>query len=493
MQLRCLVIDVGTSSMRGILYDVDATILLKKQLLHAPKYLTGGRVEQSAEMLRDNLYEICRSCSGFCAQNDIKLDVIVFTSQRSSVMMVDKNKNVLSDIIMWHDKRTLDICEELKTYNSEIFQISGANVNPVFAGSKMRWIRQEEQAVYNQADKFVVIPDYIGYLMTGNLVTDYSYASRTSLFDLREKDWNDKLLEIFNVERTKLLECVPSGSIIGVTSKEFCDSTKLPENICVISAGGDQQCAGLGNGVINEGVVQVTVGTGAYILATTKQIPKDLKDDIICHMSAGDNGYMLESSILTASCSFDWFLKEFYSDTLDNSKDKYEMINKDISKVQPGANGVIVLPYFQGRASPDWNSQCKASFHNVTLSTTKQDLARALVEGICYEINENLLVAKQYVTKINSIRICGGLSKSAEFNQMLADICGVEVMKFSDLESTSLGAWIVAAVKMEYKGNLEEAFEFCRKSNKVQIFKPKIHLEYEKGKVEFKRLYQKNN
>lgn len=179
-----------------------------------------------------------------------KIDAISITSQRSSVIPVDENIRPLSNAIMWQDKRTNYICESMENLNDKVFSLCGSRVNPVFSGSKMMWIREERPEIYAKTYKFMVIPDYLIYLMTGRICTDYTYGSRSLLMNIRTHEWDDELLEIFHVEKEKLCELVEPGSVCGHITKAFAEITGCQEGIPVITAGGDQQCGAIGQGVV---------------------------------------------------------------------------------------------------------------------------------------------------------------------------------------------------------------------------------------------------
>ena len=303
---------------------------------------------------------------------------------------------------------------------------------------------------------------------TGNWITDATYGSRSLLMNLKTREWDDELLGIFEVDREKLCDIAEPGSIVGTVTSEAAEKTGLPEGIPVISAGGDQQSAALGLGVLKEGTMEVSVGTGGYIIAASDGIPDDLRQDVICNASAIPGQYILESSILTCASAFNWFLKLCYDMNETNKKEVLARVNEDIEKSMEKDTDVIVLPYFQGRGTPDWNSRAKGSFHNLTLGTTRGDIARALFEGLCIEISDNVNVIEQYVKKTESIFACGGLANSACFTQMLSDACETPVGIYDDNEATALGAWISAAVSTGLYPDYKEAFEQARQNSQVR-------------------------
>ena len=223
--MNVLVIDVGTSSMRGILFDHQGKCLTVKQEFYQATYLENSWVEQNPADWENALYSILKQSVAEAENMGEKIDAISITSQRSSVIPVDENIRPLSNAIMWQDKRTNHICESMEHLNDKVFSLCGSRINPVFSGSKMMWIREERPEIYAKTYKFMVIPDYLIYLMTGRICTDYTYGSRSLLMNIRTHEWDDELLEIFHVEKEKLCELTEVGSVCGHTTKAFAEIT----------------------------------------------------------------------------------------------------------------------------------------------------------------------------------------------------------------------------------------------------------------------------
>lgn len=247
--MNILVLDVGTSSMRGILFSSQGMELLSKQCQYQADYMEDGLVEQDPGDWEGAMYEILRSVSARAKRQGAGIDAIALTSQRSSTIPVDHSITPLHRAIMWQDKRTAEICGELESENERIARLCGARVNPVFSGVKMAWIRKKRPDIYDKTYKFLVVADYLIYLLTGNLCTDYTYGSRSLLMNIRTCEWDGELLSLFEVEKEKLCPLVEPGKICGNLSKRVADETGCPQGIPVITAGGDQQCGAVGQGL----------------------------------------------------------------------------------------------------------------------------------------------------------------------------------------------------------------------------------------------------
>ena len=371
-----LVFDVGTSSMKGALLNDKAEILCQFHRKYHPTFYSSVKVTQDPEIWRKALYDIARDVGDWCKDQNEEVEMISLTAQRTSIIPVDHKGDPLCDAVMWQDKRNIEVCTRLSAMNGQIIRKSGTMVNPVFSGSKMAWLKETQPEIYKKADRIFVVADYLLYHMTGQRKLDRTYASRSHLMNLRTGRWDSVLLDIFGIEKNKLCNLIDPGELHGYTNEKFAASTRLKTGIPVYSAGGDQQCSALGMGIYEEGDMEVTSGTGAFIIGIAEKVPIVLLGNPIINYSAVKGKYIVEASILTCSAAFDWFCNNFYKEV---NGDVYQKIDQEISQSPPGANGCMLLPFFQGRATPQWNPKATASFTNVTLSTTRGDMVRALL------------------------------------------------------------------------------------------------------------------
>lgn len=485
-----LVFDVGTSSMRGVLLDEQADILCQFQRKYHPTFHSAVKVTQDPEIWKRALYDITRDVNDWCKDHAEEISMISLTAQRTSIIPIDHSGNPLCDAVMWQDKRNLEVCTRLSAFNGQIIRKSGTMINPVFSGSKMAWLRENEPEIYKKADKIFVVADYLLYNMTGQMKQDRTYASRSHLMNIRTGRYDSILLDIFGIEKDKLCELIDPGDLHGYTNDEYAKNTGIQTGIPVYSAGGDQQCSALGMEIYKEGDLEVTSGTGAFIIGITEKIPIAILGNPIINYSAVKGKYIVEASILTCSAAFDWFCNNFYKEV---QGDIYHKIDKEISESPPGANGCMLLPFFQGRATPQWNPKATASFTNVTLSTTRGDMARALLEGIAYEIRNNLDVVEGQIGMADKIQIGGGLSHSHEFNQIQADVYGRELVRYQDREAGIIGAWASTMVESQIVSDHEAALKRARAKNAEEIYHPceENIKKYQEIRVQMNRLYKK--
>ncbi len=488
--MNLLVIDVGTSSIRGVLFDENGKELFVHQIEYDVIYQSEILAEQNPSDWENSLYEIARKAVEFAKVRGIAIDALSMTSQRSSVIAVDEQGKALRNAIMWQDKRNSGIVKELKAHEEFIFAKTAAHLNTVFSGSKMTWIKRNEPEIYQKAYKLLTIADFLTHLMTGEFRTDHTYGSRSLLMDIRTRQWDDELLRLFEVDREKLCDLVSPGSVIGHITEEFAAITGIPAGIPLISGGGDQQSAALGHGLTGTGTMEITTGTGAYILAFCDQVPRDLHPDVICGAHVIPGKYVLESSMVTCASLYNWLYRNFYDDGTPGRK--FEKMNEMVLSSPAGCNGCVALPYFQGRGTPDWNSGARGGFMNVTLNTTLADMTRSILEAIAYEACNNVEVLERYAGKASRIYIGGGLTMFSAFNQMQADIYQRELMRFEDSEQTVLGAWANAAVTLGMFADYDEALSRAKEGVGYRVYTPDsgFYGIYQKQRAEMNRIYQ---
>lgn len=486
-----LVVDTGSSSMRTTLLDENGRKLFSSAREYHMVREEDGKCEIDAEVYNSSLTDLTKAAVGFASKNHIQIDCMAFTSQRSSVLTVDERCKPLGPIMMWQDARCAGICEDvLRETGREVYEISGMRLTQVSSAPKMKYLKQIRPEQYEKAYKLIGIHDYLLYQATNIFATDSSLASRTCLMDIQKLSWSSRLCEIFSVDKDKLCKIHAPGDIVGYTTEDFAKKTGITAGIPVITAGGDQQSSVLGQGIIAPGEIGITIGTGAYVTAASD---KPIFDPEMCaNLSAAvtPGCWILEASTLSSGNVFRWFNEEFYDQP---AKDiSYEDIDRDIEMTEPGANGLIALPYLSGKGFPDWDPYASGVFFNLSAGTSKADMSRALLEGIAFDVEECFARLKEMTGKSDRIIICGGLSKFPAFIQMLADILGETVIKASIAETTVHGALIQAAVAMGIYQSCEEAVGVLCHSEEAGVYRPnmKVHQKYMRIKEARRRLYE---
>jgi sugar (pentulose or hexulose) kinase len=461
-----LTIDVGTSSMRADLWTRDGLSVHSAQRKYSPTYLGEGAVEQDPITWLEALVELAQEAVRFASTGAHSIDALTLTAQRSSLVPVDRSGMPIGTSIMWQDKRSQTICDRLLPFAEAIYQRCGSLPNTVFLGPKISWLRENQPETYNHAYKLVAIPDLLLHFIVGTFVTDATYASRTLLMDLVTRQWNEDLLDLFKIDPSKLSTIVEPGVIVGYSSASFQALTDMKSGTPVISAGGDQQCAAIGAGVFDANRIQVNTGTGSFVIAPSDSIKFHQGMGLTCGCSAVPGKYILEASILTTATIYEWFNREFFRE------ESYETINREALSSPVRANGLLLIPHFEGRGSPDWNSSARGVFYNLRLGSTRGDMARAILEGIAAEIAENLEALEGMIGTGFDVVASGGLTKSPVFQQIQADMYGRTVALAPHHEASSFGAWISGLVALGLSQDHKSAMKLGTKNRNVSTSLP---------------------
>jgi glycerol kinase len=492
-----LTIDIGSTNMKAVLHDDSGEVLHLCSRGTRPEYLAEQQVELDAHKLRTQLFSLLSESHDHMVRQGLELTAISVTAQRSSVVPVDAKGEPLAPIIMWHDKRTAPLCDTLREHEERVYALSGMTISPVYSAVKMLWIRNNWPEIYSKTAKMLGIQDFVLHTLCGRFVTDTSLASSTNLLNIHTCQWDPELLDIFSVDGQHLCDLVAPGTVCGETTEELCRQTRVSSGVPVISAGGDQQCGALGQGVLSPGKLKCTTGTGSYLLAFAKTPVIDAKKRFVCKVGAIPGTYYLEAGIFTTGTVYRWFVEQFYKEVVAGADDAggsraFEAINREVAQSPPGANGVIMLPHFEGSGAPHWNPADRGCFYNIKLSTARGDLARAILEAIVMETRENIQLFKRFVGPVDLVSVAGGMTAFAFYNQLQADIFATKVSAYPNAEATALGAWISAAVTCGLFTSHGEAFQSAQLSGEENIYSPdptKTSL-YEEICTRRKSLYQ---
>lgn len=465
-----LTIDIGSTNMKAVLHDSQGRVVHACHRGTKPEYLGDGQVEMDARALRSALISLLSESHSHMTEKAVTLAAISVTSQRSSVVPVDAKGEPLAPVIMWHDKRTAPLCEELKVHDDRVYDLSGMTISPVYSAVKMLWFKRHRPDIYQKSAKMLGIHDWALFTLCGRFLTDYSLASSTNLLNLHTRKWDQELLDIFSVDRHLLCDPVPQGAECGRTTPALSALTGIPDGTPVISAGGDQQCGALGQGIISTGKMKCTTGTGSYLLAFADTPVIDNRKRFVCKIGAIAGTYCLEAGIFTTGTVYRWFAEQFYREAGDPSG--FDAINQEVLQSPPGANGVLMLPHYEGSGAPHWNPADTGAFYNIHLSTSRGDMARAILEAIVMETRENIRLFEQKVGEADRISVAGGMTKFSFYNQLQADIFGTQVVVYPHLEATALGAWISAAVTCGLFASHDEAFRAAQSAGEEEVFLP---------------------
>jgi len=487
-----LTIDVGTMSIRAIIYDVTGKSLFTSAFEYHTIIGPEGLVEQDTKDWVEGLAKVMTEAGKFAKEKHLSVEAVSVTSQRASVIPIAKDGTTLHNAVTWQDKRSVDMCEQLidNMRLQNIYRKTGLRANPYFSLPKMMWFKQNHPDIYKKAYKLIGVQDYIIYLLTGNFKTNWTQAARTMLMNIKNFEWSKEMIAVSGVDKNKLCELCPPSSLAGGLTSAYAKKTGLPEGVPVLMAGGDQQNAALALNVLSKGKAEANTGTGSFLIVHSNKVAFDKKCRVLCSASAVPGKWISEAGIFNSGAIYRWFKEQFYQ-----GKDiTFEMINKEVEAAGVGAHGVVLLPHFEGSAAPNWNPMAKGLFFNLSLGTQRGDLARAIIEGIAMEIADNISLIEDMIGNLEQISVAGGMTKSALFNQIQADVSYRPVVRKANSEATSIGAAMTAAVSLGIYKNYEEAYKkFVGTDGQVYTPNAANHIVYDEIRKRRRELYDAIN
>ncbi|MGB3150284.1 MAG: glycerol kinase GlpK [Maribacter sp.] len=472
-------LDQGTTSSRALLVDQEGKIQGMVQEEFKQIFPKSGWVEHDAmEILETQLGVLKRLISNNnVAPSDVK--AIGITNQRETTVVWDKNTGVpVYNAIVWQDKRTADICENLKKdgLTEHVRKTTGLVIDSYFAGTKVKWILDNVKGAKAKAENgdllMGTIDSWLVWNMTNkkNHVTDYTNASRTLIYDIVNLKWDEKMLKALGIPNSMLPEVKPSAYHFGDFEIE---GVQIP----IAGIAGDQQAALFGQGCFKAGTAKNTYGTGCFMLMNTGEKPQFSKNGLLTTIAYGLDGkvnYALEGSIFIAGAAIQWL-----RDGLELIKDARE--TQELADSVEGESSVYVVPAFAGLGAPYWDMYARGAIFGLTRDTGKAHLAKATLESLAYQTKDILKAMEDDSgIELKNLRVDGGACANNHLMQFQADILDTEVHRPEVIESTAMGAAFLAGIQVGLWK--QEDIDQNRPMNR--IFRPTF------DRVKRKRLYK---
>jgi xylulokinase len=330
--------------------------------------------------------------------------------------------------------------------------------------------------------------DYIISKLTGRFVTDPSDASGTNAFDLNTYTWSDEILKAAKIDSNKMPEVLASTAVAGKVTAAASAQCGLMEGTPIVVGGGDGACASVGAGSVAPGITYNCLGTASWISSTTAEPIYDENMLLFnfAHLVPGLFAPM--GTMQAAGASFTWAINQIYSKEELASSQKYQIINGGAAQSSVGSNGIVFLPYLSGERAPRWNPNARGAFIGLKMDTTRDDMIRAVYEGIAMNLNVILKAITEHAD-VTDITLIGGFAQSDVLRGILADVFGMPVRKPNLLEeATSLGAAVAAGVGVGALPGFESVNKFF-KIDSEEEFRPENHEKYEKIQKIFDKAY----
>ena len=454
-----LAIDQGTTGTKVLVFDHEANIRSHAYSEFTQHYPKPGWVEHDAEEIWTISIKLIAAALKSANIHATEIRAIGITNQRETSVLWDRSTGVpISRAIVWQDRRTAGICDDLKAQgHEEVFKRrTGLVVDAYFSGTKVKWLLDNTAGLRARAENgeiaFGTIDSWLVWKLTGGRahITDYSNASRTLMYNIQDLCWDKELLEILGVPEAILPEVKPSAYVYGYTDS----SVFFGESIAVAGIAGDQQAALFGQACYGEGLAKNTYGTGSFILLNTGREAVASNEGLLTTIAWGIGDepveYALEGAIFITGASVQWLRDGLQ---IIKAAGETEVLAKSINS----NGGVYFVPALVGLGAPHWDAYARGAIIGITRGTTRAHLARAALESMCYQTRDVVeAMERDSGIKLKEIRADGGAVLNNFLMQFQADILNVPVEVPLITETTSLGAAYLAGLAVGFWKSREE-------------------------------------
>ena len=485
-------IDVGTTGCKAVIFSEEGSLLASAYeeydfVSHEP-----GEAELQSSVVWGKIKESIKSAVARVPGDPVK--ALAVSSMGESVVPVTLERGILGPSLLGFDRRGEEFTTELKGFldNARLYRINGNTFGNHYGLTKLLWIKRHRRELYEKTDKFLLWGSFVAYMLGAEPVADYSLANRTLLFDLDLGDWSDELLMEAGIEREKLPDTAPSGTVIGEVSGKMAAELGLAAGTTILTGAHDQCANAVGSGVIREGQAMFGMGTYPCILPvfSQRQEPcKMLERGLNTEHHAIDGKFV--SFIYNQGGSIiKWFRDTFAGadriQAIASGNDIYDKLNNEIPD-QPG--GVMVLPHFSVMGPPHFISDSYGVMLGLRLDTTRGDIFRGILEGITFALRECVDTLAGAGIEIGGFRAVGGGSNSDAWVQITADIMGRSVVRLKVAEAGALGMAIVAGAGTGVFARPEDGIASMVREDKRFDPNPEMQRRYEPRFAKFARLW----
>jgi glycerol kinase len=477
-----LALDQGTTSSRAILFDAAGEVVAMEQQEYAQHYPRPGWVEHDPEDIWYSQLAVGVRVLQAANVDARELSTVGITNQRETVVLWERSTGrPVANAIVWQDRRTAPICDQLRADGLEAFvrKRTGLPLDPYFSATKLRWLFENVPDLHRRAQNgelaFGTIDTFLLWRLTGGTVhaTDVSNASRTLLFNIHTRHWDDELLQVFRVPREILPQVCPSSHPYGDTKAEL-----FGASVPISGIAGDQQAATFGQACHRAGMVKNTYGTGCFLLMHTGNAPQTSRHGLLTTVGwqLRNNApcYALEGSVFVAGAAIQWLRDELQ---IIRTASEIEPLALSV----PDTGGVFFVPAFTGLGTPYWDANARGAIVGLTRGTGRAHLARAALEAVCFQTVE-VLTAMQADGNLTipELRVDGGMTANNTLLQMQADLLGVPVVRPTVTETTARGAAYLAGLT---SGFWRDTAQIAAQWQPDAVFEPQMQADERESRL----------
>lgn len=459
--------DIGTTNVKSVAFDtVSGTILGSHSESYEMQHPRPDWSEQDPEEIFQAAAKTLRTVIKHCKGDPVGIS---FSAAMHGVLALDKDGKLLTKLIIWADNRSADVAIQLRAsqVGKKIYNHNGTPIHAMAPVCKLLWMKKNEPELYRRASRFVGVKEYIVYRLTGEFLVDYSIASATGLFNIRELQWDVYTLKKLGLKAEKLSQAVSPYHMVKLPKN---NGAKLSEGIPLIMGASDGCLANLGSGAIKAGSMAVTIGTSAAVRICSAKPFSDPLMQTFCYV-LDEQTYIVGGPSNNGAVIFEWLVNTFFP------KEDFEDVFSEAAGVKAGSEGLLFYPYLLGERAPLWSSSVRGGFSGLDIRHTRAHFARAVMEGILFNLYGigKILMEMQ---EIDTIYANGGFARSPLWVQMLSDVFGKTVRLNETVETGAVGAAMMGLKALGIVKEFSELTAFTQVGKEFDADK-KVHEQYD--------------
>jgi xylulokinase len=455
-------IDAGTTSLKAGLFDERGNA---RAIVNEEYALVTPAADQ-AELDPEEYWRACVNAVRRAMTNAPRDEIVGIgvSSQGETTIAVDANGRALRRALVWLDNRASDQARQIaeRFDLKRVYEITGdPEIVPTWTACKILWLKQNEPEIFQRAHKFVLVEDFLLHRLTGRFATDGAVACTSMLWDIRRGAWWDEMLAFVGITRERLSEPVSPGDVVGTLTREAASELGLSPKARVVACGMDQAAGAIGAGNIAPGMISESTGAALAIQATMSKSDLDPTGRLPVYVHDVRDAFLFVPVCNTGGMTLRWFRDQFGQEEMrvarEHNRDAYDLLGELAATVEPGCEGLTMLPHLAGAFSPEYNADARGVFYGFTLRHTKAHFARAILESIAFMLKRNLDLMQSLGVAVREVRSTGGGAKSPLWLQIKADVIGAPVITVEQEDTAVLGDAILAAVASGAHKNLDDA------------------------------------
>ena len=477
--------DVGSQGTKVLLLSITGELLGESYEAYHMDHPHPLWAEQPVERWSNALTLAIRRLISESGVSPKNIRALSLATQVDGLVPIDSSGQPLRPAIIWMDRRASAQCEPARQSlgDEQIFQLTGLNLDAYHVAPKVRWLAEHQTDIYDKAAYFLLPGSYLAYYLTGELAVDYSNASSTLLMDVRTKAWSATMGEAFNIDLKRLAPLQAATATLGKLRPHIAAALGLSAGTLVMVGCGDEHAACLGAGVTRPGIVGDILGTAEPVCAASSELVFDNTRLVETHCHADPDLWLLENPGFVSGGNLRWFRDQFAKG------ETYAALDSEAALINPGSEGLTLLPSLMGALTPTWNESARGTFAGFTLAHTRAHFFRALLEGSAYAVRDILTQMKMAGMELSELRVMGGGAKSRFWNQIKADVTTLQVAAPEILETTALGAAFLALVGIGAFATLSEVSEHVIKIHERIDPQPSVQSIYAESYARYRQTY----